>query len=120
VNEVIEVLELKDITTIDFNKENIYFGYIDPSTLGHHPGWPLRNYLVLIAKYAKIQSLKILCLRDNETSNNSQFKSVVLHVTCPPIGDVCDLNKSVGWELNHKGQLAPRLVNLQATMDPLK
>lgn len=29
----------------------VYFGFCDPCTLEHNPGWPLRNYLVLIAHF---------------------------------------------------------------------
>lgn len=117
------MIDLKDISKIENNSdENIYFVFNDPSTLGHHPGWPLRNYLILIAHYTNLKSLKILCLRDFDINEQQIYKSVVLHLSIENLDDDKNtlINKAIGWELNHKGLLAPRLVNLQSTMDPLK
>jgi len=34
--------------TATTNLENIYFGFVDPSSIEQHPGWNLRNYIAYI------------------------------------------------------------------------
>jgi ubiquitin-like modifier-activating enzyme ATG7 len=42
----------------------VVFGFRDPGTLPAHPGWPMRNYLLLLNKAWGITSAEVLCLRD--------------------------------------------------------
>lgn len=40
------------------------FGFLDPSS-SSSPGWPLRNFLVLIRKRFQLQEFRIICFREN-------------------------------------------------------
>ena len=61
----------------------------------------------------------VLCYRDCTTRGRRSIgHSLVLSgVTLPPREGE---RKTVGWEKNEKGKLAPKLVNLSASMDPTK
>eukprot|EP01117_Protostelium_nocturnum_P006111 TRINITY_DN2202_c0_g1_i3.p1 TRINITY_DN2202_c0_g1~~TRINITY_DN2202_c0_g1_i3.p1 ORF type:complete len:621 (+),score=233.10 TRINITY_DN2202_c0_g1_i3:151-2013(+) len=97
------------------DEHNNLFGFVDPCSLPGNPGWPLRNYLVLIAKHFQLKKCRILSFREHQKNGNSLEFEV----------NLSDLPsdrapKSLGWEKNHKGVLSPRHMNLSSTMDPNK
>ncbi|ESO95826.1 hypothetical protein LOTGIDRAFT_116619 [Lottia gigantea] len=98
----------------------IAFSFCDPCTLENHPGWPLRNFLLLIAyTWAdKLETCNILCFRDKSRDGKREIShSLMLNVQLPKLDkETCP--KCVGWEKNEKQKLGPRMVNLSATMDP--
>ena len=49
------------------NAPSLLLGFIDPSPLPSHPGWPLRN-LLLYAAVCGLHSARVLCYRDLATS----------------------------------------------------
>jgi hypothetical protein len=89
---------------------------------------------MLLARTSTVHRLNILCYRDQE--NDESCKSILLNITLPEgetistyaniVGNVATIQsndtcpKALGWELNPKGQLVPRFVNLQNTMDPAR
>ena len=55
-------------TTIQngLQQEDSIIAFADPCTIENHPGWPLRNLLLLIAKFCPVrlqEGLNILCFR---------------------------------------------------------
>ena len=96
-------------------------GFIDPSELPDHPGWPLRNYLLVLQYHFQIHSIHVLCLRRMSTSQPDISSSFLLEIELPPVQWNPDHPiKSVGWERNILGKLGPRLADLAATMDPVR
>lgn len=43
----------------------LLFGFYDPCHLPNNPGWPLRNFLGLIAARWNINKVRFLCYREN-------------------------------------------------------
>jgi len=39
-------------------------GFADPSSLPANPGWPLRNFLVLLQHQWLVKQIKVLCFRE--------------------------------------------------------
>ena len=118
-------IELHQLQAFDvlFEKNfEIIFGFCDPSTLDQYPGWPLRNYLTLIAfhwagKLNKVVS--VLCYRDRtQGGKRSIGHSLCLRINVEPIS-ACSSNFT-GWEKNRKNKFGPRSVNLANSMDPIK
>uniref|UniRef100_A0A4W4DY53 Ubiquitin-like modifier-activating enzyme ATG7 n=1 Tax=Electrophorus electricus TaxID=8005 RepID=A0A4W4DY53_ELEEL len=94
-------------------------GVYDPCTLSQHPGWPLRNFLILLASKwgPQLEVVEVLCFRDRTLQGmRSALHSIVFQVKLPSFSAVCP--KSVGWEKNSKGAMGPRSVNLSECMDP--
>ncbi|XP_048742795.2 ubiquitin-like modifier-activating enzyme ATG7 isoform X2 [Ostrea edulis] len=105
------------------NTHEIYFGVCDPSTIEDYPGWPLRNFLVLISHHWKgdLKNVNILCMRDRTRDGSRDIShSLVLSISIPEMKSLNECPKCVGWEKNEKQKLAPRFVNLSATMDPTR
>ncbi|XP_067907947.1 ubiquitin-like modifier-activating enzyme ATG7 isoform X2 [Heterodontus francisci] len=96
-------------------------GVYDPCTLTQYPGWPLRNFLILIAYNwgSFLDSLEVLCFRDRTMQGVRDTQhSIIFEVKLPQMASVTDCPKCVGWEKNQKGSLGPRMVNLSECMDP--
>ena len=126
--------------------ESTYFGYVESSTY-EQPGWPLRNYLMLLAKYINNNnnnnndSIKILSFRetdfnninsDDDVNNNKRYEnssSIIYSIKYPESKKEIRFEgeesktmkgiKSVGWEMDKKGKLQPKLIDLQSTMNPI-
>uniref|UniRef100_A0A9J8CDV4 Ubiquitin-like modifier-activating enzyme ATG7 n=1 Tax=Cyprinus carpio carpio TaxID=630221 RepID=A0A9J8CDV4_CYPCA len=93
----------------------------DPCTLPQHPGWPLRNVLVLLAKQwgSQLDVLEVLCFRDRTLQGSRSIQhSIIFRVKLPDLTASAVCPKSVGWEKNPKGAMGPRSVNLSECMDP--
>ncbi|PIK52991.1 putative ubiquitin-like modifier-activating enzyme ATG7-like [Apostichopus japonicus] len=101
-------------------KAKVFYGFCDPCTLSEHPGWPLRNYLALIAsKWPSQEPISIICYRDrSREGQRSCDHSIVLEVNLPSMTDMKDCPKCVGWERNQKNKLGARTVDLSSSMDP--
>ncbi|XP_074619592.1 ubiquitin-like modifier-activating enzyme ATG7 [Acropora palmata] len=101
----------------------IMVGFCDPCTMPENPGWPLRNFLALLACHwgsTKVTNVKILCWRDRVRSEiRESSHSLVMNVKLPSYSKTeLILPKCVGWEKNKQQRLVPRMVDLSATMDP--
>lgn len=62
----------------------------DPSNNPDHPGWPLRNMLLLAAKQWQVSELSVLCVRDHRGKLDAK-RSLFLNVNLPhiPSGAPC-------------------------------
>lgn len=105
-------------------KNRISFGYIDPSPMKEYPGWPLRNFLLLIlvhwAKHLNDNIINIYCLRLQKESGVANLKqSLYVQVKCSTI-NTSQIPEATGWERNAHGKLTSKYVNLAETMDPVK
>uniref|UniRef100_A0A3B5M9K9 Ubiquitin-like modifier-activating enzyme ATG7 n=1 Tax=Xiphophorus couchianus TaxID=32473 RepID=A0A3B5M9K9_9TELE len=70
----------------DTKKFQITVGVYDPCTLSQHPGWPLRNLLVLLAKGSKLDLVEVLCFRDQTLQGNRSIQhSVLFQVKLPEL-----------------------------------
>ncbi|XP_047125819.1 ubiquitin-like modifier-activating enzyme ATG7 isoform X1 [Hydra vulgaris] len=101
---------------------NVVLGFSDPSTMSENPGWPLRNLLTCISyqKKSSINHLSVICYRDRFNNGKREIKhSLFLEIDNLPEIEL-EENNVVGWEKNQRGKMGPRMVNLSATMDPLK
>lgn len=95
-------------------------GFADPCTMPQNPGWPLRNFIALLAcrRGPAVANMKILCWRDQvRIGKRDTSHSVVLNVKLPSFSKT-EIPKCVGWEKNKQQKLVPRMVDLSATMDP--
>uniref|UniRef100_A0A8C5HAL0 Ubiquitin-like modifier-activating enzyme ATG7 n=1 Tax=Gouania willdenowi TaxID=441366 RepID=A0A8C5HAL0_GOUWI len=104
-----------------FSAKQVTVGVYDPCTLSQHPGWPLRNLLVLLANQwgSKVDTVQILCFRDRTLQGDRSVNhSIVFQVKLPELPNSSVCPKSVGWEKNAKGAMGPRIVNLSECMDP--
>ena len=118
----IKIHELKDCDMLLQKGCKVLFGICDPSTLHDYPGWPLRNYLTLIAyHWAKKLSevVDVICFRDRtQHGQRSIGHSLYLRVDVKSISS-CP-QACTGWEKNRKNKFGPRCVNLADSMDPVK
>uniref|UniRef100_A0A3Q2TCY0 Ubiquitin-like modifier-activating enzyme ATG7 n=1 Tax=Fundulus heteroclitus TaxID=8078 RepID=A0A3Q2TCY0_FUNHE len=120
--DAVQMAPLEDWETFFTDTKKVTVGVYDPCTLSQHPGWPLRNLLVLLAKQwgSKVDLVEVLCFRDRTLQGNRSIQhSVVFQVKLPELPNNSGMClKSVGWEKNPKGALGPRMVNLSECMDP--
>ncbi|XP_049327559.1 ubiquitin-like modifier-activating enzyme ATG7 isoform X3 [Astyanax mexicanus] len=140
--ENVEVALLKDWSSFFTDLKKVTVGVYDPCTLSQHPGWPLRNFLVLLASKwgPQLDVVEVLCFRDRTLQGaRSVQHSIVFQVRLPGLSltaalipaqnqltspacrvqlDKLACPKSVGWEKNPKGAMGPRIVNLSECMDP--
>ncbi|KAJ3603353.1 hypothetical protein NHX12_031095 [Muraenolepis orangiensis] len=103
----------------DYKKVTV--GVYDPCTLPQHPGWPLRNLLILLSYQwaSKVDTVEVLCFRDRTLQGSRSIQhSIIFHVKLPELPPNSACSKSVGWEKNAKGAMGPRMVNLSECMDP--
>ncbi|KAI8911106.1 hypothetical protein EDD86DRAFT_246442 [Gorgonomyces haynaldii] len=92
-----------------FYDDSCMIGFLDPSLNEKAPGWPLRNYLLMIQRQFKLTKVSVLCLRQKGTS-------LILNVTMPLFSS--EFPKHVGWEKGILGKPAPRVIDLAPLMDP--
>ncbi|XP_015234627.1 PREDICTED: ubiquitin-like modifier-activating enzyme ATG7 [Cyprinodon variegatus] len=119
--DTVEMALLEDWKKFFTDTKKVTVGVYDPCTLSQHPGWPLRNLLVLLAKQwgSEMEVVELLCFRDQTLQGNRSIKhSVVFQVKLPELPNNSVCLKSVGWEKNPKGAMGPRMVNLSECMDP--
>ncbi|XP_056129135.1 ubiquitin-like modifier-activating enzyme ATG7 isoform X2 [Lampris incognitus] len=121
VADGVEVALLEDWDHFFTDSSMVTVGVYDPCTLSQHPGWPLRNLLVLLAYRwgSSLDSVRILCFRDRTLQGSRSVQhSITFQIKLPelPLNSACP--KSVGWEKNPKGAMGPRMVNLSECMDP--
>ncbi|KFA66998.1 hypothetical protein S40285_06253 [Stachybotrys chlorohalonatus IBT 40285] len=119
-----EVASLRRFEDGFFNnvpEEDRYVAFVDPSTHPEGPGWPLRNYLILIRHRFRLQKVKILCYRD-VWARRHEARSVILPIEMDPVEnmDVTEMPKVTGWERSRNGKLQAQQVNLGEYIDPTR
>uniref|UniRef100_A0A665UF38 Ubiquitin-like modifier-activating enzyme ATG7 n=1 Tax=Echeneis naucrates TaxID=173247 RepID=A0A665UF38_ECHNA len=120
-DDTVHLAPLGDWDTFFTDNKKVTVGVYDPCTLSQHPGWPLRNLLVLLANRwgSKLDTVEVLCFRDRTLQGSRSIQhSVIFQVKLPNLSDSSVCPKSVGWEKNSKGAMGPRMVNLSECMDP--
>ncbi|KAL3851845.1 hypothetical protein ACJMK2_015547 [Sinanodonta woodiana] len=123
LDDVLKIDSVQNISEYLNKNTKVLFGFSDPCTLEGNPGWPLRNYLALISYYwyPSLQEVEVLCFRCRIKDGNCDIShSIVLTVKLSSMTTEADLPKCVGWEKNERQKLGPRMVNLSASMDPVK
>ncbi|EWC46468.1 hypothetical protein DRE_04191 [Drechslerella stenobrocha 248] len=126
-----------DVATLDeyergfFNdvkdkQKDAFVAFADPSNFDEHPGWPLRNLLMLIRKRWKLQEVNIVGYRDIHAMRH-QPRSVIWTLRDDNSPDVSELSlkdpvmpKITGWERNRDKKLLPRFADLSQMMDPTR
>ncbi|XP_061076484.1 ubiquitin-like modifier-activating enzyme ATG7 isoform X2 [Conger conger] len=119
--EAVSVSSLQNWNTFFKGQKQVTVGVYDPCTLSQHPGWPLRNLLVLIASKwgSELDALEVLCFRDQTLQGKRSVQhSIVFQIKLPELSLSTGCPKSVGWEKNQKAAMGPRMVNLSECMDP--
>ncbi|XP_065213577.1 ubiquitin-like modifier-activating enzyme ATG7 isoform X2 [Planococcus citri] len=106
----------------EFNvKDDVFWAFLDPCLLDEVPGWPLRNYLILLKHYcadAFRNEFKIVSLRGeaSEWLDRSYIFSVRSSENVSL--DLNNYDEFIGWQKNDKGKLHPKQINLSDDMDP--
>lgn len=113
----------------------IYFAFSDPSPNSVYPGWPLRNYLCLIAVQYQLKQAKVIRIRKSQPHSQSRLElhhsSIIdlsfnldesYHNITKQTGseELIKTPQITGWEKNETQQLAPKRVNLSSLLDPKK
>lgn len=62
----------------EYEKFDVYFGFVDPCGMDSTPGWPLRNYLLFLQIYFKLETIKVLCYRGVQSVVDSFILSIDL------------------------------------------
>ncbi|RKO93251.1 hypothetical protein BDK51DRAFT_3520, partial [Blyttiomyces helicus] len=100
--------------------DKITIGFIDPCGLLTHPGWPLRNILLLLKHRWNVQNATVLSFRE-VPGKRDMAHSIVLegsNTHLPTSPESCP--KSIGWEKDSTGKLGPRAADLAPLMDPTR
>ncbi|XP_034022088.1 ubiquitin-like modifier-activating enzyme ATG7 [Thalassophryne amazonica] len=121
ISDAVQMAPLCDWDDFFPDTKKVTVGFYDPCTLSEHPGWPLRNLLVLLAHQwgAKLDTVEVLCFRDRTLQGGRSIQhSIIFQIELPEIPLNSGCPKSVGWEKNPKGAMGPRIVNLSESMDP--
>uniref|UniRef100_UPI00358FF9E5 ubiquitin-like modifier-activating enzyme ATG7 isoform X1 n=1 Tax=Myxine glutinosa TaxID=7769 RepID=UPI00358FF9E5 len=118
--EVVDAASLRDWESFNCRHAKVTVVAFDPCTLSNHPGWPLRNLLVLLSHVWSVTQVEVLCFRDRTTfGNRNSTHSLLLSLHLPQLPSTGCPHIS-GWEKNEKGSLGPRMVDLSDCMDPLR
>lgn len=109
-----QVLRLSDVAARPelAASPSLLFAFLDPCPLPDHPGWPLRNLLVLLARALRVAEARVLCVRGVGAATLAGSR--VLRVRLAPFERV----RAFGWEKNAKGNAGPRLVDLRHLQAP--
>lgn len=100
--------------------EDQFVAFVDPSTYPEHPGWMLRNLLVLIKRRFKLNRVQILSFRDVHSKRHEARSRIFLLETQPGVAETNVMPRVTGWERNSIGKLSPKLTNLTQYMDPIQ
>ncbi|MCJ1249234.1 Autophagy protein 7 [Trapelia coarctata] len=116
----------------DVHPADRFICFADPSTYSTHPGWMLRNLLVLVRQRWKLDRVQILCYRETQ-AHRHEARSVIMQLktegTARPAENTTSDDATVtaqpasmprvtGWERNSSGKVASKIANLGEYMDP--
>ena len=99
-------------------------GVLDAGARDGAPAWPLRNVLLLMARTTRRDALSVLCVRERFSNGKRTIgMSMVMRVEQLAGAALAALDAdstvaAAGWERNKHGKLAPRRIELGASMDP--
>ncbi|KAK3248623.1 Ubiquitin-like modifier-activating enzyme ATG7 [Cymbomonas tetramitiformis] len=129
---------LTDWAALQERDGEVILAFCDPCNLPSNPGWPLRNLLLLAAAQWGSRAVRVVCAREKAGRLDPTFSLMVDAVLPevpaawpaaadhPPSQEVEDpaavpamaVPKTLGWEVNARGRMGPRCVDLGPTMDP--
>lgn len=108
--------------------EDQFVCFADPSTYPTHPGWMLRNLLILIRTRWKLDKAQILCYRDVPARRDdahsiilrlvSNTNSLDRSISIEEVKRSPEMPKVTGWERNAAGKVTSKIANLGEYMDP--
>ncbi|WJZ96520.1 hypothetical protein VitviT2T_015198 [Vitis vinifera] len=115
------IRHLKDWEACQEDGHKLLFGFYDPCHLPKNPGWPLRNFLVLIYSRWNIKKVQFLCYRENRGFADLGLSLVgEAQISAPQEWrDELHVPNVVGWELN-RGKKVYRCISLAKSMDPTR
>lgn len=128
VLQCLPLTQFKEVATDA--SQTIFFAFTDPSADPNHPGWPLRNYLALLATQFKLRQVQIIRIRRGLPTAKCHLDlqhSMVMNLSLE-LADEYDLSSNpvpqcplvTGWEKNESQQMAPKRINLSRLLDPKK
>uniref|UniRef100_A0A673A3U0 Ubiquitin-like modifier-activating enzyme ATG7 n=1 Tax=Sphaeramia orbicularis TaxID=375764 RepID=A0A673A3U0_9TELE len=85
-DDTVRMAPLGDWEAFFTDTKKVTVGVYDPCTLSQHPGWPLRNLLILLAYRwgSKLDTVEVLCFRDRTMQGSrSIHHSVIFQVKLP-------------------------------------
>ncbi len=114
-------------------KASAMFGFLDPCGVQDVPGWPLRNFLVLLTSLWGLSRATVVCYRgvvrhlnpteraegeDDDDDKEEDAASVILSLQLlPGAGGSSAARSTIGWEPNARGKMGPRRMDLSSMMD---
>ncbi|KAJ1654616.1 Autophagy protein 7 [Dispira simplex] len=132
---------IRENSPTETNEKQVWLGFLDPSGLPNHPGWPLRNALYCIQRlYAQVYRnaaepvehvvVNVVACRptgaphSDRTTTMPQDGTRVLQIRldCSVFDDSPSTElpaNPVGWEKHPQGKSGPRLTDLGSSMDPI-
>ena len=121
------VLRCKDSTVHSLecintmNADEYFVGCQDLSANENHPGWIVRNLLVMLSVRYELRVTNLLCYRAH-SNKNLLFRNISIPVASDlSSSSFVDLPvRVVGWERNVKGRFGPRKVELKSQMDAVE
>jgi len=115
---------IESINKMEEEKVEYLVGCQDLSANETHPGWIVRNLLVMLSVRYKLTRASVLCYRAH--SKSLLFPDIII----PSASDMSSSSLSsssqdepvrvVGWERNVKGRFGPRKVELKSQMDAVE
>ncbi|KAJ3163130.1 Autophagy protein 7 [Geranomyces michiganensis] len=117
-NQAMAVHKLEEWDNVTQGGKPVTIGFVDPSSQPSNPGWPLRNFLILLRERWGVTAARVICFREGSAAREPC--SVVCDVVLPGAASSPDAAcpKAVGWEKNTSGKLGPRMADLGPLMDP--
>uniref|UniRef100_A0A668APX7 Ubiquitin-like modifier-activating enzyme ATG7 n=1 Tax=Myripristis murdjan TaxID=586833 RepID=A0A668APX7_9TELE len=110
-DDSVQMALLGDWDSFFTDTKKVTVGVYDPCTLSQHPGWPLRNLLVLLAHRwgSKLDTVDVLCFRDRTLQGSRSIQhSLIFQVKLPEL----PLNSGSFFECMDPKRLAESSVDL--------
>lgn len=123
----LQILPLSCIQDVkSANSSDFYYGFSDPSGSDQHPGWPIRNYILLLLHYCPFlqgSTVNLFAFRLSRCGViTADCSHSLVFTTVFPIVNLDELMESdtawIGWEKNERGKFGPRLSNMKNSIDP--
>ncbi|KAB0790475.1 hypothetical protein PPYR_15134 [Photinus pyralis] len=121
--QILPLSRIKDVNSA--NASDFYYGFSDPSGSGQHPGWPIRNYILLILHYCPFlqgSTVNLFAFRLSRSGVTTDCSHSLVFTTVFPLVNLDELMESdtawIGWEKNERGKFGPRLSNMRNSIDP--
>jgi ubiquitin-like modifier-activating enzyme ATG7 len=128
-NEKLEIKFLRDVLSVDelesnlkdANLDSTYFCFSDPSAY-ENPGWSLRNFVFMLLKLCPVligKQIKVISVRQDETLKLNSSLLFTIDLSNASNVDKADV-KWTGWEKNKQEKLAPKMISMKDSIDPVK